>query len=242
MQSSASFAKQVLKRIIPTSLQLMILGNLPKKRTVGRDSYIHPSVQILGVAHVVIGDNTCISEDTWLNVNQRAKGHVAISIGSNCFIGRRNFFSSGAEIRIGNYVLTTVDCKFIGSSHVVDDPLVPYLASGTTTHGRICVGANCFFGVGSMVLGSVTIGHGSVIGAGALVADDVPPFSMVVGNPARQLRRYSFPRKSWVDIGSFSEEDAASIPDEAAYVALLEERHPKIHLPLIAAGSSHGDL
>ncbi len=39
-----------------------------------------------------------------------------------------------------------------------------------------------------MILGGVTIGHGAVIGAGAVVTKDVPPYAIVVGNPARVLR------------------------------------------------------
>lgn len=60
--------------------------------TKGKRSYIHPSVQILGLANVNVGSNSVISQDTWLNVNHRNESKIAIHIGNNCFIGRRNFF------------------------------------------------------------------------------------------------------------------------------------------------------
>ncbi len=43
----------------------------------------------------------------------------------------------------------------------------------------------CFIGVGAIILMGVRIGRGSIVGAGAIVTKDVPPFSVVAGNPAR---------------------------------------------------------
>jgi acetyltransferase-like isoleucine patch superfamily enzyme len=46
---------------------------------------------------------------------------------------------------------------------------------------------DCFIGRGAMVLMGVTVGRGSIVGAGAVVTADVPPGSVVAGNPARVL-------------------------------------------------------
>ena len=50
------------------------------------------------------------------------------------------------------------------------------------------IGRHCFIGGGSIIMPGVTIGEGSIVAAGALVIDDVPPRSIVGGNPARVLR------------------------------------------------------
>lgn len=50
------------------------------------------------------------------------------------------------------------------------------------------IGDNCFVGVGSIVMPGVRIGDGSVIGAGSVVTKDIPPGSLVVGNPARVVK------------------------------------------------------
>lgn len=52
----------------------------------------------------------------------------------------------------------------------------------------IRVGRNCFVGGGATLMPGVTIGDGSIVGAGAVVVDDVPPGCAVGGNPARILR------------------------------------------------------
>ncbi|ALT76191.1 hypothetical protein AT984_02185 [Paucibacter sp. KCTC 42545] len=186
-----------------------------------------------------IGENTVISQDCWLNVNHRNGDQIAIDIGGHSFIGRRNFFSSGARILIGEYVLTANDCHFLGSSHIIDDPLKPCLTTGTTDTDTILIGHNTFLGAGARVLGHVTIGHGSVIGACSLVTRDVPPFSQVAGFPATVRRRYSFPRRAWVPVSDFTSDDELALPAANDYLAQLR-KCPAPRMPYLAAGSDMG--
>lgn len=53
---------------------------------------------------------------------------------------------------------------------------------------RVNIGNDVWIGHGAIVLGSRSIGHGAVVGAGAVVTRDVPPYAIVVGNPARIVR------------------------------------------------------
>ena len=56
------------------------------------------------------------------------------------------------------------------------------------------VGNDVWFGYRAMVMPGIRIGHGAVIASGAVVADDVPDYGIVGGNPARLIRsRYSEP-------------------------------------------------
>lgn len=54
--------------------------------------------------------------------------------------------------------------------------------------GAIRIGSDCWIGAEAMILGGVTIADGVIVGARAVVAKDVPPFAIVVGNPARVVR------------------------------------------------------
>jgi acetyltransferase-like isoleucine patch superfamily enzyme len=232
-----------LLRVLPIKLQCLILSTFLKGRIyLGFGSFIHYSVHILGRDNVRVGSNSCLSEGSWLNVNHRRGNKIAIAIGNNCFIGKQNFFSSGDAILIGDYTLTAIGCKFIGSSHNVNNPEIPYLLSGTTSDDRIQIGANCFFGAGSTVMGNVKIGHGSVIGAESLVLKDIPPFSMAVGNPAQVVKRYSFSNEAWLPISEISSKDEADMPNEMEYLVKLKSNFSHINLPWIAAGRSMGDL
>lgn len=216
-------------------LALAVFAKLLRFRYLGR-CYIPRDVTLLGVRDISTGTNCGIGSGSWLNVNHRGRG-MGITIGNNCIIGRDNFFSSGNSIRVGDYCLTTRYCAFIGSSHVYKSPLQPYASTGTSNSNSIYIGANCFFGYGARVIGNVHIGHGSVIGAGAVVTNDIPPFSLVVGNPAAVIKRYNFDSESWtrdltLSIGEFENEDV--------YLMHLKKQH--LVQPIPALNSRIYDL
>ena len=58
--------------------------------------------------------------------------------------------------------------------------------------GNIIVGNDVWIGYGATLMEGVTVGDGAIIGAMAVVASDVPPYAIVIGNPAKILR-YRFP-------------------------------------------------
>lgn len=234
--------KSVVRKIFPAPLLERLKGLLAPKCDRGRGVYIAPRVHLIGAAQIKVGDGSVISEGSWLNVNARETQCVNIDIGANCFIGRRNFFSSGGPISIGDYCLTTIDCKFISSSHVIDNPMIPIMSSGTTARDSIRVGANCFFGAGAIVLGNVQIGHGSVIGAGAQVMRDLPPFSVAIGNPAKVVKRFCFQTKCWIDVSLVQTEEQLEYPSEYEYLAILRKDFLHLSMPLVAASAHFGNL
>jgi acetyltransferase-like isoleucine patch superfamily enzyme len=207
----------------------------------GRGSYVDRSTHVLGWRSVRIGSYSVVSADCWLNVNHRTASEPRLVIGDHCHIGRRNLLSSARLLRLGDYCLTGPDCRFVGSDHVIDDPFLPYVSTGATDHGVIDVGANCWLGAGVTVVGNVSIGHGSVIGALTLVNKDVPPFSLVVGNPGRVIKRYDARLKTWVSQHLFSTEAEQALPDEQAYLAILRRARPEVPMPLAAASKRMGD-
>lgn len=114
---------------------------------------------------------------------------ASIKVGDN--VGMSGCTVSAHEsVVIGNHVL-------IGSGALITDSDAHSLDMEERRLGisgeskPVVIEDDVFIGARAIVLKGVTIGKGAVIGAGAVVSVDVPPFSVVVGNPARVVRRLS---------------------------------------------------
>jgi acetyltransferase-like isoleucine patch superfamily enzyme len=190
-----------------------------RKRKVGKNSYVDPSVQIFGWEHVTVGANAALSEGSWLNASARDGGYHRIIIGDFCHIGRRNYFCTGGLIHIKDFGFTGLDCHFLGCGHNIDSPMIPYAASGLSTGAPIEIGVNCWLTTSVTVLEGVHIGCGSVIGARSLVTDRVPRFSIAIGNPCGVVKRVDFKNNRWIAAQQFTDELAGFMPKEEEYLA-----------------------
>jgi serine acetyltransferase len=65
--------------------------------------------------------------------------------------------------------------------------------------GNITIGNDVWIGAKSTIMSGVKIGHGAVIGSGSVVAKDVPPYAIVVGNPAKVIK-YRFDEQQIKDL------------------------------------------
>lgn len=111
-------------------------------------------------------------------------------------------FSADESLRIGKYCSFAQDVTILlGGEHRYDwmttfpfselDPQHAQIEGHPRTKGPVIIGHDVWVGYGATILSGVTVGHGAVIGARSLVAADVPPYSIVSGNPA-SLRGYRF--------------------------------------------------
>jgi acetyltransferase-like isoleucine patch superfamily enzyme len=112
------------------------------------------------------------------------------------------FPESGARLVIGRYGSIADGVEILlGGNHRLDwvtsypFPALPRLwpkAAGVTgfdtTRGDVVIGHDVWLGSQCMVMSGVTIGHGAVVAARAVVTRDVPPYAIVAGNPARIVR------------------------------------------------------
>lgn len=223
-----TYLRKLFSRPRPRKASSVLKGNFT----------IDPTVQILGLAAVRIGDGAVLGEHTWLNVNRPYHQGIAITIGRYCFIGRRNFFTSGTLIELGDYCLTGPDCCFLGADHITDDPFRPYIVQAPSLRGEIRLGPNCWLAAQVHVIAPARIGYGCVVGAGAIVRGDLPPLSLAVGTPARVIKRYSLSQRRWVKLDEYDDSEGA-LPSEEEYLEKLREcPHPR--MPVIASSSSLG--
>lgn len=116
---------------------------------------------------------------------------LAVDYGAFISVGEGTFINSGltaldvARITIGRDVQIGPNVQLLTPIHPLESrPRRAKLEAARP----ITIEDNVWLGGGVIVLPGVTIGANSVIGAGAVVTKDVPPFSLAVGNPARVIR------------------------------------------------------
>jgi carbonic anhydrase/acetyltransferase-like protein (isoleucine patch superfamily) len=122
------------------------------------------------------------------------------SIGHHCSLGRDSRIWAQSSVTIGNYVLIAhmVDIHD-NNSHSLDWRDRREDAVNVFEHSRpldvtkvetspVVIEDDVWIGAKSTILKGVHIGRGAVIAAGSLVTKDVPPFTLVAGNPARVIR------------------------------------------------------
>ena len=107
-------------------------------------------------------------------------------IGFGCVVYPHCFIGSNAVLN--DHVFALSGCIINHDDHLEDHVA---LASGVLLAGSVHVEANTYLGQGCMVRQNLRIGHDSVIGMGSVVVKDVPPNSVILGNPGRILRRAS---------------------------------------------------
>jgi acetyltransferase-like isoleucine patch superfamily enzyme len=114
------------------------------------------------------------------------KNFTNLSIGNNVYIGHGALLDLKASITIEDDVTIAANATISTHVDVGNIPLQEYFPPRSAP---VRIHRNVYIGSNALVLAGVTIGEASVIGAGAVVTADVPPGFVVVGVPARPIRR-----------------------------------------------------
>ena len=126
-----------------------------------------------------IGDECYFNADGgFITLGDRASFNVHVhlnaSVGGRITIGAHCLFGPGVVMRTANHRFSNVDVFIQDQGHDVAD---------------IVIEDDCWIGANAVILGGVHIGRGSIIGAGAVVTQDVPPMVVSTGIPAK-VRKY----------------------------------------------------
>lgn len=142
-----------------------------------------------------------------------------VTIGARCTVREFVTINGGFEAptRIGD------DCYIMAHSHVGHDCVLHNgvtLASRATLGGHTIVHEGANIGLGAITHQRVTIGAWAMVGAGAVVVRDVPPFAVVVGNPARVIKV----NRVGMERAGFTQEQVDLVDEVHAAEAYLRSR------------------
>ena len=134
------------------------------------------------VVGVSIGKHTSLLMGLHLQVRGRPRAdRPGIVIGDNTVINAGCHLDGRGGLAIGDNVSVSAGVWVLTDEHDINDPLFPEILA------PVRIDDYAFIGSKAMILPGVTVGRGAVIGAGAVVTKDVPPFHIVAGVPARTI-------------------------------------------------------
>lgn len=129
--------------------------------------------------------------------HNKVDGHVYVAngldveIGSHCQI---NEHSRLVNVIIGDYVMIAPEVIFLFQMHKTDRLDIPMMEQGAIGFRKTIVHDDVWIGHRAIIMPGLEIGKGSIIGAGAVVTKSVPEYAVVVGVPAKVIRRRNEPQ------------------------------------------------
>jgi acetyltransferase-like isoleucine patch superfamily enzyme len=136
----------------------------------------------------LLGNLVRIAPRGVINVLHRLRG---VTMGRDCYIDPAAIIETAypENVTLGDDVRVTAGAIIMthikGPHYLRDRGFVPVVLQPVVLHDH------CFIGVNAVILPGVTVGRASVVASGAVVTADVPPLTMVAGNPAKVVKRFS---------------------------------------------------
>lgn len=158
----------------------------------GERSVIGAPARVTRPDRIFIGSGVVVHEHAWISVVEAVPGQPpTLTIGDGTLVDRLLHIACAGEIEIGRRVLIGERVLIGDTFHQYEDTTMPVIAQPLEPPRKVTIGDGCAIGLGACIMPGVTVGENSMVAAGAVVHRDVPPYSIVVGNPARVVRSWA---------------------------------------------------
>jgi acetyltransferase-like isoleucine patch superfamily enzyme len=135
-----------------------------------------------------IGPNVLLEPGVWITMPAPAR----VRIGGGSFLNLGVMVAALELVEIGEHCMFANGCVITDADHRFDDPDRPVPWQGFTSKGPTRIADNVWCGAHVVVTSGVSIGERCVVGANSVVTEDLPPYSVAAGVPARVLRTISY--------------------------------------------------
>ena len=144
-------------------------------------------------------EQVLIGNDVIIDGTIEVYAHGQLEIGDYTFIGRARIYCAKSVV-VGRYCLVSDNVTVMDSDlHPIAarrrESIAQSWAKGCfpdvysdVTARAVRLGDHCWIGFGASILKGASLGEGAIVGAGSVVTKDVPPWTLVAGNPARVIR------------------------------------------------------
>ncbi len=163
----------------------------PFKHKKGKGSLIRRRVRmdVMPFNNFVLGNNSTIEDFSTIN-----NGVGDVIIGTRTRIGLGNTLIG--PVTVGNDVMFAQNVVASGLNHGYEDITMP-IANQPVVTIPIIIEDEVWVGANAVITAGVTVGKHSIVAAGCVVVKNVPPYSIVGGNPGRVLKKYNDKTKNW---------------------------------------------
>ncbi len=135
----------------------------------------------------IVGMKVGEGSQIWMGCKLIGDATDQIEIGKHTILASNVVINASAPVRIGDHVTIASGLLITTTDHDCQDPLFPPRKAPVAIHSHAWIASR------AIILKGVTIGEGAVVTAGAVVANDVKPLSIVCGNPARGIAMRAAP-------------------------------------------------
>jgi acetyltransferase-like isoleucine patch superfamily enzyme len=166
-------------------------------KQIGIKSIVKSPLKIEGGKNISIGNNVLVGYKSWLAASPlTGASDCKLEIGDGCSIGNFNHIYSTSSIIIHENVLTADKVYISDNLHGFSDISKPVIQQPIIQNNVVEIGAGSWIGENACILG-VTIGKNCVVGANSVVNKNVPDYCVVVGAPAKIIKRYCLKSEQW---------------------------------------------
>ena len=188
-----------MKTLIKTFLTYVLNPiSMIKIANIGRHIYICKGLHVDHGGGISLQDSVRIGRNCRLSCYQVKQRLGRITIGENCYICDHFSALAGGDIQIGKDTLIASYVSILAENHGMNPEEGVRYGLQELTGKSTVIGNNCWLGEKCIILPGVSVGEWCIVGAGAVVTKDIPPYSIAVGNPAKVIKTYSFDKHCWV--------------------------------------------
>lgn len=195
---NANICSRIYYHVTRIGRNWFLIWNKPRFKHFGIKSRIYKPLSIEGFENIVIRDNVTIHEGTWLAAKPLTGTTAKLEIGSGTSIGHFNHIYCTQSITIEEDVLIADKVYISDNLHSYDNVGLPVIKQPIKQCKPVVIGEGSWLGEHVCVIGA-SVGRHCVIGANAVVTQDIPDYSVAVGAPARVVKVYDALKKHWVD-------------------------------------------
>lgn len=152
---------------------------------IGKQTHLHWLGRFNQPSGIEIGNNCIIGNDFFLDGRYKRSWNKQMPVLQKAFIYAGELLSGKNKrvLHIGNNVSIAGWVRIFTMEHNIDDPHFSEIGEPVVIEDYVVIGSN------AVILPGVRVGEGAVIATGAVVTKDVPPYTVVGGVPAREIKK-----------------------------------------------------